>query len=66
MEKYTRFEIARMLGSRALQISQGAPILVALSKKQMEDIRYNPLEIAKLEFAADVLPLTVTRPLPKK
>ena len=54
-EKFTRFEKARMLGSRALQIAQGAPILIKLTDKQLEEIRYNPLEIAKLEFAQERL-----------
>lgn len=64
-EKFTRFELARMLGSRALQISQGAPILVKLKPEELEALRYNPLEIAKLEHKAGVLPLTVKRPMPK-
>jgi len=65
-EKYTKFEIARMLGSRALQISMGAPFLIKLSDKQLEEISYNPIEVAKLELEHDALPLTVKRPLPGK
>ena len=62
--KYTKYERARMIGSRALQISMGAPFLVKLSKKQLEDIKYNPIRIAELEFKKGVLPITVKRPLP--
>jgi DNA-directed RNA polymerase subunit K/omega len=65
-EKYTKFEIARMLGSRALQISMGAPFLVKLSEKQLEELAFNPIAIAKLELEHDALPLTVKRPLPGK
>lgn len=65
-EKYTKFEVARMLGSRALQISMGAPFLVKLSEKQLEELSFNPIEIAKLELEQDALPLTVKRPLPGK
>jgi DNA-directed RNA polymerase subunit K/omega len=65
MEKYTKYETARMIGSRALQISMGAPFLVKLSEKDLEAIGYNPIEIAKREFEAGVLPITVRRPLPK-
>lgn len=65
-ENYTKFEVARMLGSRALQISMGAPFLVKLSEKQLEELSYNPIEIAKLELEQDALPLTVKRPLPGK
>ncbi|PIN86765.1 DNA-directed RNA polymerase subunit K [Candidatus Woesearchaeota archaeon CG10_big_fil_rev_8_21_14_0_10_44_13] len=63
-EKYTKYERARMLGSRALQLSMGAPFLVKLDKEGLEKIKYDPLEIAKMEFDKGVLPLTVRRPLP--
>ncbi len=64
--KYTKYEKARMIGSRALQIAMGAPFLVKLSKKELEDLGYNTVEIAKLEFEKGVLPITVKRPLPEK
>ncbi len=65
-EKLTKYEKARMLGSRALQIAMGAPFLVKLSEKDLEDIGYNPVEIAKLELEKGVLPITVKRPVRKK
>ncbi len=65
MEKYTKYEVARMIGSRALQIAQGAPFALKLSEKELEEICFNPIEIAKKEFDAGVLPLDVTRPMPK-
>lgn len=61
---FTKFEIARILGSRALQISMGAPILIKLEEKDLEQLRYNPIEIAKREFSMGVIPITVRRPLP--
>jgi len=60
-EKYTKYERARMIGSRALQISMGAPFLVKLSEKDLEAISYNSIEIAKLEFEKGILPMTVRR-----
>ena len=66
MEKLTKYEKARMIGSRALQISMGAPFLVKLDEKKLESIGYNPIEIAKIELAEGVLPIAVKRPLPKK
>jgi DNA-directed RNA polymerase subunit K/omega len=63
--KLTKYEQARILGSRALQISMGAPYLIKISKKKLEELKYNPLDIAKLELEADVIPLTVIRPLPE-
>jgi len=54
MESYTRYERARIIGARALQISMGAPVLVNTSKTE-------PLEIALEEFDRDVIPITVKR-----
>ncbi len=59
--KLTRFEKAKIIGSRSLQISMGAPILIKLP----EDI-IDPIDIAVRELAADVVPITVRRSLPKK
>lgn len=65
-EHFTRFERARMIGARALQLSMGAPFLVKLEKEDLERLHYNPLEIAKLEFSKNAIPLTVRRPMPEK
>ena len=54
METYTRYERARIIGARALQISMGAPVLV-------KSERIDPLEIALEEFASEVIPITVKR-----
>lgn len=62
--KYTRYEKVRIIGSRALQISMGAPFLVKLSKEDLERLHYNPIDIAKIEFEKDAVPITVKRPLP--
>ena len=62
-ENYTKYEKARMIGSRALQLSMGAPFLIKLSEAELEKIKSNPIEIAILEFDEGVLPLTVKRPL---
>jgi DNA-directed RNA polymerase subunit K len=59
---YTKYERARIIGARALQISQGAPFAIKLTKKKLEEIEYNPLEIAKLEFQAGKIPIDVRRP----
>ncbi|KAA0006831.1 MAG: DNA-directed RNA polymerase subunit K [Thermoplasmata archaeon] len=53
---YTRFEKARIIGARALQISMGAPILIRVSKKVVD-----PVQIAMLEFEAGAIPITVIR-----
>ena len=65
-EDYTRYEKARMIGSRALQLSMGAPFLVKLSEKDLEEVNYDIIEIALKEFDAQVLPITVRRPVAGK
>jgi DNA-directed RNA polymerase subunit K len=54
---YSKFEAARIIGARSLQIAMGAPILVKRPKNM-----YDPIKIAKLEFKNGVLPITVKRP----
>ena len=63
-ERYTKYEMARILGARALQISMGAPFLIKMSEKDLEEIKYNPVEIAKKEFKEGIIPITVKRPMP--
>ncbi len=66
MEKYTKYEKARMLGARALQIAMGAPFLVKLDEKDLEKVRYDPLKIAMLEFEKGLIPITVRKPVSHK
>ena len=65
-EKYTKYEIARILGARSLQLAMDAPVLLKISKEEQEEINYDVLKIAERELEAEVLPITVRRPLPKK
>lgn len=64
MEEYTKYEQARIIGARALQISMGAPILVKLNDGDLKRMGYNPVEIAKLEFKHGIIPISVKRPFP--
>ena len=63
-EKYSKYEKARIIGSRALQLSMGAPILVKMDEKELEKVRFNMVEIAKREFAAGAIPIAVKRQMP--
>ncbi len=56
--RYTRFEKARIIGARALQISMGAPIVVDLPAGLVD-----PIEIAWSEFNGGAIPITVKREL---
>ena len=64
--KFTKYETARIIGARALQIAMGAPLLLKLKEEDFEKLKYNPVTIAKLEFDKGVIPITIRRPLPKK
>ena len=57
--KITRFEKARIVGARALQISMGAPILI-----EVNEVVSNPIDIALEELEAGILPITIRRTLP--
>jgi len=51
---FTRYERARIIGARALQISMGAPVLIETDKKE-------PIDIALAELEKEVIPITVKR-----
>ena len=57
--KITRFEKARIVGARSLQISMGAPILIEVTETDT-----NPIDIAVKELKAKTLPITIRRTLP--
>ncbi len=65
-DKFTKYEIARILGARSLQLAMDAPVLLKLSKEEKDEINYDTLKIAEKELESSVLPITVKRPLPKK
>lgn len=56
----TKFEKARVLGTRALQISMNAPVMVELQGET------DPLEIARKELTARKIPMIIRRYLPDK
>ncbi len=56
METYNKFEKARLVGARALQLALGAPPLVKVNKKTDKYI-----DIAKKELEKGMLPINVKR-----
>mmetsp|Transcript_9731 Transcript_9731/g.23942 ORF Transcript_9731/g.23942 Transcript_9731/m.23942 type:complete len:108 (+) Transcript_9731:722-1045(+) len=54
----TKYERARVLGTRALQISLGAPILVSANGET------DPLKIAMMELKEKKIPIIIRRFLP--
>ena len=58
-DKLTRFEVARIISARALQVSLGAPILIKYKGR-----RIDPINVAEEEFKAFKIPMTIKRTLP--
>ena len=59
--EFTKYEKARIIGSRSLQIAMGAPLLLKLSDKDIESLDFNPIKIAMKEFDEGIIPITVKR-----
>ena len=57
-DKLTRFETARLIGARTLQIALGAPVLIKTEES------YNPIDLAKMEFKNKIIPITIKRKMP--
>jgi len=62
--EFTKYEIARIMGARALQIAMDAPLLLKIPEEELKRINYDALKIAEKEFEANVLPITIKRPKP--
>jgi DNA-directed RNA polymerase subunit K len=54
---YTRFEKARIIGARALQLSMGAPSTLLKIPKDLID----PVKIAMQEYEKEAIPITVKK-----
>lgn len=53
-QRHNRYEKARIIGARALQVTYGAPVLVDTGQTE-------PILVAAEEYDAGVLPFTVKR-----
>ena len=51
-----RFERARIVGARALQLTLGAPVLVKVPKGLID-----PVKLAILEYEQNLIPITVRK-----
>lgn len=59
-KKLTRYEYARAVAARALQLSLGAPPLVDVEELSIKD----PIEIAREEIRRGVIPIVIRRRYP--
>jgi DNA-directed RNA polymerase subunit K len=65
-QKFTKYEEARILGARALQLAMNAPLLVKISEEDLEKVNYDALKIAEIELRTGVLPISIKKPFPEK
>lgn len=63
---FTKYEKARILGARALQIAMNAPLLIKINQEDLEEIKFDALKIAEIELNSDVLPISIKKPFPEK
>jgi DNA-directed RNA polymerase subunit K/omega len=64
--EFTKYERARILGARGLQISMDAPLLIKVDEKELENLNFDPLKLAEKELDSGVLPISVNKPLPDR
>jgi DNA-directed RNA polymerase subunit K/omega len=65
-QNFTKYERARILGARALQLAMNAPLLIKLSAEDLEKINYDVLKIAEVELDSGVLPISINKPFPER
>ncbi len=63
---FTKYEEARILGARALQIAMNAPLLIKINQDDLEKIKFDALKIAEVEFNSGILPISVKKPFPER
>ena len=54
MREHSRFEKARVIGARALQISMGAPVDIKVSEEIID-----PVIIAQMEYDTNAIPIDI-------
>ena len=65
-QDFTKYEKARILGARALQIAMNAPLLIKISQEDLEKINFDSLKIAEIELNSNILPISIKKPFPGK
>jgi DNA-directed RNA polymerase subunit K len=64
--EFTKYEKARILGARALQIAMNAPLLIKIKQEDLEKIHFDAIKIAEIELNSDILPISIKKPFPQK
>jgi len=65
-QEFSKYERARIIGARGLQISMDAPLLAKMDEEELNGVNYDPLRIAEKELDSGVLPISVNKPMPER
>ena len=65
-QKFSKYERARIVGARGLQVSMDAPLLLKMDEEELNGVNYDPLRIAEKELDSGVLPISVNKPMPER
>jgi len=63
---FTKYESARILGARALQVAMNAPLLIKIEQEDLEKINFDAIKIAEIELNSNILPISINKPFPKR
>jgi len=65
-QEFSKYERARIIGARGLQISMDAPLLIDVSESDLGAMNFDALRIAEKELDSGVLPISISKPMPKR
>ena len=65
-QNFSKYEKARIVGARALQIAMNAPLLIRFTEEDLGKINFDALKIAEIELNSKILPISIKKPFPKK
>ncbi len=65
-QKFSKYERARIIGARGLQISMDAPLLIEMNENELDSMNFDPLKIAEKELDSGVLPISISKPMPQR
>ncbi len=60
-QELTKYETARILGARALQVAMNAPLFIKISDEDLEKIKFDALKIAEVELNSGILPISIKK-----
>ncbi len=61
LQKHTKYERARIIAARALQLELNAPFMIKIDDETLKKLNYDPVRIAELEYQKGAVPLKIRR-----